>query len=90
MRLSIVCNLITHTGPKREDATVFEFGVEFATNAKQYMALITPVIGFVPGRILNHSDANITKLLGAPQCRSALTFVFRALHLRPIGRTEGD
>lgn len=49
VRFRIVCNLITHAGPKREDATVLEFGVEFAADAQEYMALTTPVIGFVSG-----------------------------------------
>lgn len=90
MRFRIVCDLIAHTRPKREDATILELGVELTADAKQGVALDAPVAGFVPGRVLDHSNADITELLRAPPCQAGLAFVFGTLNLRPIGSAEGD
>ena len=43
-------------------------GVEFAIDAEKDVALDAPVIRFVASRILDHSYADLAKLLGAPPC----------------------
>src|SRR5436305_883994 len=86
----VVGHLVAHARPEGEDATILQLGAQLALDTKEDMALVTPVVRHVPGSVLDHPNAYITELLGAPVGDTALTFVLATLHLRPVRSTERD
>ncbi|MFA7293509.1 MAG: hypothetical protein WC023_14825 [Rhodocyclaceae bacterium] len=52
------------------------------------MAFGTPVIGYVPWRVLDHADADGSELLRSPVRKAALAFVFCSHDLGPVGDSE--
>ncbi len=61
MGLCAVCNLVAHAWREYEFAAIFEFGVEFAFDAQQYVALYAPMISEIARRVLDHADAKVAK-----------------------------
>lgn len=81
MRLGIVRDLIAHARAEREGASVSEFRVQLTAQAKQDVALGTPMVGDISRRVLHHAHPYITKLSCAPTCHAALTRMFGDLDL---------
>ena len=90
MRFRVVRNLIAHARLQRELAAVFEFSVQFALGTQEDVALDTPVIGQIARRVLNHANADVPEVLGAPVGQSAFAFVLGSWNLRPFGGAEWD
>lgn len=90
VRFGIICDLIACSRPEDECAAVCEFGVELAFGAQEYVALNTPVIGEIAGRVLDHTHPDIAEILCAPGSQASFALVFRWLYLRPVSDPEGD
>jgi len=90
MRFRVVRNLIAHARLQREFAAVFEFSVQFALGTQEDVALDTPMISQIARRVLNHSNADVPEVLGAPVSQPAFSFVLGSWNLRPFGGAEGD
>jgi hypothetical protein len=86
----IVRDLVAHAWFEREPATVFQFSVELALDAKEYVAFDTPMIRPIARRVFNHANAHAAEVLSAPIGRASLAFVFGGFNLRPIRDSEGD
>ena len=56
MRFGVVSNLVTHARREHEIATVLQFCVQFAADAKQYVSIAAPVIREVASRVIDHAD----------------------------------
>jgi len=54
------------------------------------VAFDAPVVGQVARCVLNHTDANGSKLPSAPVGEAALAFMLSARDLRPVGGAERD
>jgi hypothetical protein len=62
--------------------------MKLALQAQQHMALLTPVIRQVARRILDHTDANVTKTQRPPVGDTGLARVRCRLYLRPVRDRE--
>jgi hypothetical protein len=73
---SVIGDLVAHAWPERECSAVFELGMKLTFRAQKDVALDAPMIGSVPGRVLDHPDADGSEVLGSPVGAAALAFVF--------------
>src|SRR5580658_8339777 len=78
-------NLIAHVWPKRETTAVAQFGYELAFQHIQHVAAIAPMIGEIIWRILDHPDAHVANVEGAPERLTGFARVRCGGNLAPIG-----
>src|SRR5216683_6032727 len=80
----IALALLQHHG-----AAVGQFGVQFAFQHQEHVALLAPVVGKIARRVFHHAHADVVEGLGAPVSLAGLAGVLGALHAIPICRPEG-
>ena len=90
MRFCIVGNLVAHTGLQGECPPVFELGVKLTFDAQKNVSLDAPVISAIARRVVNHPDADVSKLLCSPVRATSLAAMLRRRQLRPVCRSEWD
>src|SRR5262249_15203944 len=90
MRLGVVGNLVTHPGAKHEASAVPQFGVQFAFQAQEDVALRAPVIRQVARRRLYHAHPEPTENPWSPKTQTFLARMSRLLNLQPVGDSEWD
>src|SRR5262245_7481638 len=90
MRLNSIAHRIAHAGSQGDHAAVLQLRMHFAVEAKQDVAFITPMIGLVPGRVLDNAYADITELASPPGCNTGLARMFDRLDRFPIDRLERE
>jgi hypothetical protein len=90
MRLSPVGYLIARTRRQNIPASVSEFGVQLALQAKENVTLGAPVVGEVTRGILDHAHPDCAELPGSPEGSTTLTGVLHWRNRRPVGGTEGN
>ncbi len=77
--VGVIGYLIAHTGLQGVGAAIFEFGGELAGHAKQEMPFVTPMIGKVAGRVVDHAHTHVAELLRAPEGFAGCARIFCAL-----------
>src|SRR5450830_1405800 len=90
MPLVIVAHLIAHPRKQDEPTTIFQLGLQLALQAQQDMPSPAPVVGQVPGTVLDHPYTGTAKLTSPPIGGTRLARMGDGLDSRPIRRTEGD
>ena len=90
MSLGVVSDLVAHARRERKGATVFQFGVQLALQAQQYMSLAAPVICEVSGTVVDPSHSHTAERAGAPPCCAGLTGVRNGFDGRPVGDAKRD
>jgi len=90
MRFRIVRDLIAYAWFEHVSPTVFQFSFEMALNTEDYVALGTPMIREIAGRVLNHANADAAEVPSAPIGHATLAFVFGLFNLRPVRDSEGN
>ena len=88
MRLGRVGDLIAHAWAQHEPASVLEFGVQLALEAKQDVAFAAPMVRAIAGRVSDQAHAYAAELPRAPARYTAFALVFGRFDFRPIGRSE--
>src|SRR5579872_402026 len=83
-------HLIAHAGSQRKTAAIAQFSVQFALQHIKHVAAITPVIGEIACRVLDHADADVANVERAPDRLTALTGMRRRCDLAPVGDREGQ
>jgi hypothetical protein len=78
MWFSIIGDLIAHAGFENKLATVFELSVQLAGETEENVSLDAPMVSQVTWRVLDHADADVPKVLGAPVCHACFAFVFNS------------
>ena len=73
-----------------ESPAVAKLGFELAGEAEQDVSLLAPVIGAVAGRVLDHANADRSKLSGAPQGGARFAGMFRGRDCGPVGSSKWD
>src|SRR5579862_3804966 len=86
--LHAVADLIAHSRSKHLHAAVFQFGVKFTFQTQKYVTFLTPVIREIARRIINHSDANIAELPGAPVRYAVFSRMRGGFYRCPVSRLE--
>ena len=81
MGFRVVRDLVAHTRLQREDAAVLEFRVQLAVDTQDDVTLAAPMIREITGRVLNHANADVPEVPGAPVGRSRFAFVLGSLDL---------
>ncbi len=89
MRFRVVGDLVAHSGPECEAASAGEFGFELAFEAKENMALGTPVVGEVASRVLDHPDSDRAEVSCPPKSESGFAWVPGSGNGGPIRRPKG-
>jgi hypothetical protein len=84
-----VRHLIAHAGQQLEAAAVAQFGVEFAFQHVEHVAAVAPVIGEIAGRVLDHPDAQIANIQGAPERLTCFARVGGGGNPAPVGDGKG-
>ena len=90
MRFRVICNLIADARTKLKPASVAQLGLEFTGETEKNVALLTPVIGTVAGRVLHHTDPNRTELPGAPKSNARFSGMLGGFDRSPISDAEGN
>ena len=62
----------------------------YALGTQEDVALDTPMISEIARRVLNHTNADVPKMLCTPVGQPAFAFVLDSLDLRPFSGAEGD
>src|SRR5258706_327303 len=88
VRLGLVRHLVAHAGPQHMAAAVFQFGVQFAFEAQENMALAAPVVGHITGAVFDHAYPDVAELPGAPEGLARDAGMLGARHRGPVGRAE--
>src|SRR5579872_3836389 len=83
-------HLIAHAGSQRKTAAIAQFSVKLALQHIEHVAAITPVIGEIACRVLDHADADVANVERAPDRLTALTGMRRRCDLAPVGDREGQ
>lgn len=89
MGLGVVGHLVAHAGSECEFAPVPQLGSQLTFETEKNVSLGAPVIGKVAGRVFDHSNSNVSEMLGAPVGYAGFTLVFGELDMRPIRDAEG-
>lgn len=66
MRLGTIGDLITHAWAKLKAPAIKELGLESTGQTKENVSFLAPMVSAVPRRILDHANANGTKVASAP------------------------
>jgi len=66
MGFRIVSHLITHARLEDKCAAIFQFRVQFALKAKQYVSLAAPMVSEITLRVFDHANADVAEMLRAP------------------------
>lgn len=90
MRGLAIRYLITSAGSEGEAGAVGEGGGEFTVHTKKDVAFGAPVVGGVAGRVFDHADANVGKVLGAPEGDTGVSGMFGGRNLGPVGGRERE
>src|SRR5271155_3776822 len=83
-------HLVAHARPQREAAAVAQFCDEFAFQHVEHVSAVAPVIGEISGCVLDHTDAYVANIEGAPERTPAFTGMRGGGNLAPIGDGEGQ
>src|SRR5512142_2934758 len=65
--LGTVGDLVAHPGGERVPAAVAKLRLQTSFQAKEDMALLAPVVGQVPGRVLDEAHADLPELPRPPE-----------------------
>ena len=75
MGFRVFRDLVAHTRFQRKLAAIFELRVQFAFDTQNDVTLAAPMIREITGRVLNHANADVPEVLGAPVRQSGFAFV---------------
>ncbi len=85
-----VTYVIALAGLKREPPAALNFRFEQAAEAEHDVALGTPVIGEIAGRILDHAHSDVSEGLRAPEREAGLAGMGGGLERVPRGSRHGE
>src|SRR5262249_36898491 len=88
MRAIAVGDDVALAGACRERAAVAELGHELALEHVDHVAALAPVVGDVPGRVLDHARSHVPDLERAPRCFAGSTGMKRRHERRPVDRLK--
>ena len=88
MGFSIVSHLITHARLEDKCAAIFQFRVQFALKAKQYVSLAAPMVSEITLRVFDHANADVAEMLRAPVSCATVSLVLGLVNAGPIGGSE--
>lgn len=84
----VVADLETHPGSEPKRPAVFEFEHDLALQDEQDVTSAAPMVGLIPGRVIDDSDAHVAAFPDAPERRSRFSFVLFRRNLFPLRRCE--
>ena len=90
MRFGTIGDLVTNAGTELESPAVAKLGVELTGEAKQNVSLLAPVVGARAGRVFDHTNADRSKVSGAPQGGAGFASVFGGWDCSPVGGSKWD
>ncbi len=73
----MIGNLITDARCEDSSSLISQLGLQFTVQTQGSVPLITPVIGQIIRRVLNHPDTDCAKFLRPPDRRSGLAAMSR-------------
>lgn len=89
MWLSVIGHLVAHARGEGEPATVFQLRMQFALQAEQHVAFLTPAIGQIIRGVLHHAHPHRPEVLRAPEGFARDARMLGGGQACPVGCREG-
>src|SRR5947209_6846218 len=90
MRLGAIRYLIADPRSELKAPAIAQLRFHGAGEAKEDVALFTPVIREIPGRVFDHANANGAELLRTPQRDAGFAGVLGGFDGAPVGDAKGE
>src|SRR5262245_19412648 len=88
MRLGLVGHLVADAGREHVPAAVHGLGLEPSFQAEEDVALVAPVVGQIPRRVLDEPHPDVPELPRPPDRLAGHPGILGRLDLSPVGRAE--
>lgn len=88
MGFFFVAYLVAHARGERELPSVFQLRDQLAFEDVDHVSALAPVVGAVPGGVLDDSHAGVAGFDGVPEGHSGLAGLLFGGDLRPVGGRE--
>src|SRR5688572_19427221 len=90
MRFCTICHLITDAGCQDENSPVCQLRFQPTFQAKQDMPFFAPVVSQITWTVCDHANANLAKMLCAPEGSAARSLMLGNWNRVPVGGSKRD